>query len=194
MEVGEDGAPGFYNNFWLDWGTETVETRRTSLILDPPNGRFPPLTQAADARRAAARARRRGLTMHEPTSGGWVEDLGADGLQVRCITGFNSGPPMTPSGFTSNVQLFLTPDYVVLLNEMNHNARIVPLDGRPHLDLPQWTGDSRGGGKRTNLQQSGLRPRLRSPGALKSHGIACEIRSSGSGPLSNRPWLGPARV
>ena len=51
---------------------------------------------------------------------------------------------MTPGYYNNNVQLFQTEDYVVLLNEMNHNARIVPLDERPHVDLPQWTGDSRG--------------------------------------------------
>ena len=82
--------------------------------------------------------------MHQPSPGGWVEDLGADGLQVRCITGFNSGPSMTPSGFNSNVQLFQTPEYVVLINEMNHNARIVPLDGHARVDFRQWAGDSRG--------------------------------------------------
>ena len=51
---------------------------------------------------------------------------------------------MTPSAYNNNVQLFQTPDHVVLLNEMNHNARIVPLDGRAHVDVRQWTGDSRG--------------------------------------------------
>ena len=87
---------------------------------------------------------RRGVGGHLPTPGGWVEDLGANGLQLRCITVFNSGPPMTPGGYNNNVQLFQTEDHVVLLNEMNHNTRIVPLDGRVHVDLPQWTGDSRG--------------------------------------------------
>jgi len=144
VEQGDDGAPGFYNNFWLDWGASTVETRRTSLIVDPPDGKIPPLTTAAEEKQAAAAQARHGLEMHQPTLGGWVEDLGSDGLQVRCITGFNSGPPMTPSGFNSNVQLFQTPDYVVLLNELNHDSRIVPLDGRSHVELPQWLGVSRG--------------------------------------------------
>ena len=76
--------------------------------------------------------------------GGWVDDLGPNGLQVRCITGFNSGPPMTPGAYNNNVQVFQTTDSVVLLNEMNHNVRVVSLDGRPHHDLRQWTGDSRG--------------------------------------------------
>ena len=144
VDRGEDGAPGFYNNFWLDRGTSTVETRRTSLIVDPPNGRKPALTASAQQRKNALDAARRGVAMHEPTPGGWVEDFGNEGLQLRCITGFNSGPPMTPGGYNQNVQLLQTPDQVVLLNEMNHNFRVIPLDGRPAAGLPQWTGESRG--------------------------------------------------
>ena len=144
VDRGEEGAPGFYNNFWLDRGTTIVDTRRTSLVVDPPDGRIPPLVPEAAERQAALRAAREGVASHEPTPGGWVEDLGANGLQLRCITGFNSGPPMTPGGYNNNVQIFQTPDHVALLNEMNHNVRIVPLDGRPAIDLPQWTGDSRG--------------------------------------------------
>ena len=144
VDRGEDGQPGFYNNFWLDGGTAPVETRRTSLIVDPPDGRIPPLTQAAAARRAAIERERRGVNRHAPTPGGFVEDLGPNALQLRCITGFNSGPPMTPGGYNQNVQLFQTPDQVVLLNEMNHNFRVIPLDGRPGSGIPQWTGESRG--------------------------------------------------
>ena len=144
VDRGEEGAPGFYNNLWLDRGTTTVDTRRTSLVVDPPDGKIPALVPEAAERQARLRAAREGVASHEPTPGGWVEDLGANGLQLRCITGFNAGPPMTPGGYNNNVQIFQTPDHVVLLNEMNHNARIVPLDGRPAIDLPQWTGDSRG--------------------------------------------------
>ena len=144
VDSGENGAPGFYNNFWLDRGTTTVGTRRTSLIVDPPDGKMPPLTPEEEASRAADQERREGTDTHAPTPGGWMEELGTNGLQLRCITGFNSGPPMTPGGYNNNVQVFQTPDYVALLNEMNHNVRIVPLDGRAHVDLPQWTGDSRG--------------------------------------------------
>ena len=144
VDRGEDGQPGFYNNFWLDGGTAPVDTRRTSLIVDPPDGRIPPLTQAAAARRAAIERERRGVNRHAPTPGGFVEDLGPNALQLRCITGFNSGPPMTPGGYNQNVQLFQTPDQVVLLNEMNHNFRVIPLDGRAGSGIPQWTGESRG--------------------------------------------------
>ncbi len=144
VDRGEDGQPGFYNNFWLDGGTAPVETGRTSLIVDPPDGRIPPLTRAAAERRAAIERERRGVNRHAPTPGGFVEDLGPNALQLRCITGFNSGPPMTPGGYNQNVQLFQTPDEVVLLNEMNHNFRVIPLDGRSGSGIPQWTGESRG--------------------------------------------------
>ena len=144
VDRGEDGAPGHYNNFWIDKGTNTVGTRRTSLVVDPPDGKMPPLTPSAEQKKATLEMKRQGLSMHEVALGGWLEDLGAEGLQLRCITGFNAGPPMTPGYYNNNVQLFQTPDYVVLLNEMNHNVRIVSLDGRAHVDLRQWTGDSRG--------------------------------------------------
>ena len=144
VDVREDGSPGFYNNFWLDRGTQTVGDRRTSLIVSPSNGRIPAMTAAA-AKRAEELARlRRGVDNHAPTPGGWIHDLGADGLQLRCITGFNSGPPMTPGGYNQNVQLLQTPDQIVLLNEMNHNFRVIPLDGRSTTGIPQWTGESRG--------------------------------------------------
>ena len=88
-------APLAYEfRIWFDRGT-TV-TRRTSLIVDPPDGKMPPVTPAAEEKRAAVRDARRGVGFHQPTPGGWVEDLGLGGLQLRCITGLNSGPPMTP--------------------------------------------------------------------------------------------------
>ena len=58
--------------------------------------------------------------------------------------GLNAGPPMTPGAYNNNFQLFQTPDNVVILTEMVHNARIVPLDGRPYVSVPQWSGSSRG--------------------------------------------------
>ena len=144
VDRGVDGAPGSYNNFWFDRGTSVIATRRTSLVVDPPDGRIPALTPEAEAARAAVAEARANTGAHEPTPGGWVDDLGPNGLQVRCITGFNSGPPMTPGGYNNNFQLFQTPDTVVIYNEMNHNPRVVPLDGRPHTGLRQWAGDSRG--------------------------------------------------
>ncbi|MDA1092362.1 MAG: hypothetical protein O3A25_03685 [Acidobacteria bacterium] len=134
-----------YNDFWFDEGT-AVTTQRTSLVVDPADGRIPPLTPAAGARAAAAERARSGVSSHEPTPGGFVEDLGPGGLQVRCILGFNSGPPMTPSAYNNNVQVFQTDDAVVLLAEMNHNVRVIPLTGNAHVaaSIRQWTGDARG--------------------------------------------------
>jgi hypothetical protein len=138
------GNVGDYNQFWYDRGTQITANKRTSLIVDPPEGRIPPLTTEAQKRSEAIATARRGLDMDAPTVGGWVNDLGPGGLRVRCILGFNAGPPMTPSAYNNNFQLFQTSDYVVILNEMIHDSRIVPLDGRPHGSLRQWAGDSRG--------------------------------------------------
>ena len=137
---------GNYNQFWFDPGNKVGETNQTSLVVDPPEGRVPALTPTAAAREAEALLAREGVDRHSPTYGGFVDDLGSGMFAVRCILGFNSGPPMTPAGYNQNVQLTQTEDYVVLLNEMVHSSRVVPLDGRPHLPegVRQWMGDSRG--------------------------------------------------
>ena len=128
------GNVGAYNNFWMDRGLKTVGTRRTSLIVDPPNGRYPALTprgqQRADARREYAR--------EHPADG--PEDFSSG---VRCILGFNAGPPFTPSAYNNNMQLFQTPDHVVIMTEMVNTSRVVSLDGSPGLtpDVLQWSGD-----------------------------------------------------
>jgi hypothetical protein len=125
-----------YNDFWWDFGKKVVGTKRTSLIIDPPDGKVPPLTSEAKERASARQAR-----YARPAVG--PEDRG---VGERCILGFNSGPPMIPSAYNNNVQIFQTADTVVLLNEMVHNARVIPMDGRPHVsqNLRQWVGDSRG--------------------------------------------------
>ncbi len=135
-----------YNQFWMDFGTTVDKNKRTSLIVDPPDGRLPPLTPEAQKKQAAVAEARRGVGMDEPTPGGWVEDLGPHGISVRCIQRINEGPPMSPSAYNNNVQLFQTPGSVAILTEQIHTARIVPLDGRPHLpqQIRQWSGDSRG--------------------------------------------------
>ena len=137
VDRGEEGAPGFYNNFWLDRGTRTVGTRRTSLVVDPPNGRLPELSPAG---RERTTARRDYLREHPADS--WLDRSAFD----RCILGFNAGPPITPGGYNQNLQVFQTPDHVVLITEMVHTVRVVPLDGRPSLPghVRQWSGDSRG--------------------------------------------------
>ncbi len=125
-----------YNQFWWDYGDELTEDKRTSLIVDPPDGKIPSLTPMAQKRydaRRAARAR----AAHGPEDRGTAE---------RCILGFNAGPPYSPSAYNNNVHIFQTPGYAVLLIEMVNDARIVPMDGRPRLpeDIRQWRGDARG--------------------------------------------------
>jgi hypothetical protein len=125
-----------YNDFWWDFGKKVVGTKRTSLIIDPSDGKIPSLTAEAKERASARQAR-----YARPAVG--PEDRG---VGERCLLGFNSGPPMIPSAYNNNVQIFQTSDTVVLLNEMVHNARVIPMDGRPHVpqNVRQWVGDSRG--------------------------------------------------
>ncbi len=136
-----------YNEFWYDRGTTLVEGRRTSLIVDPPDGRLP-------ARRAGALEQIGSAGEDLPESRPVryrVGGIGADGpedrgLGERCLLGFNSGPPLIPGAYNNNIQVFQTPTHVVIHHEMVHDARIVPLDGRPHLSeaIRQWMGDGRG--------------------------------------------------
>ncbi len=135
-ENGRLPVSGGYNNFWYDRGTSLGEERRTSLVVDPPDGKIP-----ARSDEARARGERRQRLLGRDAFG--PEDRGAF---ERCILGFNAGPPMNPSAYNNNMQLFQTDDHVVILNEMVHDARVVPLDGSPHLPghVRQWKGDSRG--------------------------------------------------
>src|SRR5882762_3430396 len=128
------GAVIPYNEFWYDRGTKVIATRRTSLIVDPPDGRIPPLTPEAKRRQDAVAAAQREdqVPGGHPHADSWEDRSVTD----RCILGFNSGPPMIPSAYNNNLQIFQAPEYVVILNEMNHNARVIPLDGRPHLTQP----------------------------------------------------------
>ena len=139
---------GAYNNFWMDYGTTMNEDRRTSLIIDPANGRLPKLTDEAVARMKTDQLRLspvRGIV-----SIGLVNFLPAGpealGLSERCLLSFNAGPPLIPSAYNNNLRIIQTPKHVVIFTEMIHDARIVPIDGSPHLpaEMTKWTGDSRG--------------------------------------------------
>ncbi len=121
-----------YNDLFYDFGN--TATNQTSLIIDPPDGRMPPLTPDGQ-KRAQARSAILARVPRGP------EDRP---LWERCILGFNSGPPMMPSGYNNNVQIVEAPGSVLILNEMVHSARVVPMDGRPHGNVRQWLGDSRG--------------------------------------------------
>jgi hypothetical protein len=132
----EADVAGAYNDFWFERGSKVVPTRRTSLVIDPPNGMVPALTPEAQ-KAAAARTE----ISRRPPEG--PEDFG---LPERCLLWPTAGPPMLPSGYNNNYQILQVPGYVVILIEMIHDVRIIPLDGRPHLpqNIRQWLGDSRG--------------------------------------------------
>ena len=127
-------STGSYNSFWLEQGTRTLQT---SLIVDPPDGRLPSVTPRAQ-RRADALAASRASSSYPAT---WEEPS----VFERCIT---RGLPATmmPGFYNHNYQILQTPDHVVILVEMIHDARIIPMDGRAHVNegIRQWLGDSRG--------------------------------------------------
>ena len=125
-----------YNEFWWDRGSKIVSTRRTSIVIDPPDGKIPPLTPEGQKRMAALNEANERL----------AEGPEDRPLSERCIVRPNTGPPMTPTGYNNNFQLIQASGYVVIFNEQIHDARIVPMDGRPHLakTVRQWMGDSRG--------------------------------------------------
>ena len=126
-----------YNEFWFDRGTKVVGRRRTSLIVDPPDGRVPPLIPAAQKRMDATRAH---AALH-PADG--PEDRP---LAERCLLWPTAGPPMLPGAYNNNYQIVQAPGYVTILVEMIHDVRTIPTDGRPHLppNIRQWMGDPRG--------------------------------------------------
>ena len=133
------------NSFWFDNGSGVLPTLQSSLVVDPPDGRLPAFTEQQERRFEAERAAGgRPARMH---FGGIGVDGPEDrGLGERCLLGFNAGPPLMPSVDNNYMQVFQTEDYVVILTELLHDARIVPLDGRNHLprSIPQWLGDGRG--------------------------------------------------
>src|SRR5438477_11322555 len=126
---------GTYNTVYRECGTRTVKTLRTSIVTDPPDGRIPALTPEA-----AAVRRRRVDAMRNAAS---AQDTG---LQDQCLAFLTAGPPMLPYSYNSNYQILQTTDAFVVHVEMNHDARIIHLDGRPHLpsDIRLWLGDSVG--------------------------------------------------
>ena len=131
-----------YNEFWYERGSKIVGSKRTSLIVDPPDGRIPPLTPEAakrlDAQAAAARDEQLGLVRADSPESRSLAD--------RCILGFNAGPPMTPGAYNNYVRISQAPGLVTLVVEMVHDARVIPVDGSPHLPagIRQYKGDSRG--------------------------------------------------
>jgi hypothetical protein len=130
------GDVGSYNDAFFERGSAGVKTGRTSLVIEPRSGRIPALTAAAQA---IVEQRTAYMAAHpaDRPSDRWLTE--------RCIM-FGATAPMLPEPYNNNYRIFQTPDHVVILVEMNHDARVIALDGSPHISpvIEQWVGDSRG--------------------------------------------------
>ena len=133
LRAGEVGA---YNDAFFERGLRGVKTHRTSLIVDPPDGRIPPLTPAAQSR-VEQRQRDEALHPADRPSDRWLTE--------RCIL-FGATVPMLPEPYNNNYRIVQSPGFVTILVEMNHDARVIPVDGRAPIDrrIEQWTGSPRG--------------------------------------------------
>jgi len=132
-----------YNEHWMDSRRLKITyDHRTSLIVDPPDGRIPPLAPLSPERKQAAAARQ---AANNRFNAGLPNNYRDFTLPVRCVIRTDS-PPYLPTIYNNDFQIFQSPGYVVIGPEMIHSARVIPLDGRPHLgtSLHQWLGDSRG--------------------------------------------------
>jgi len=133
LRAGEVGA---YNDAFFERGTRGVKSRRTSLIVDPPDGRIPALTPEAQ-RKVDVRQKHEAVSPADRPEDRWLTE--------RCIL-FGATVPMLPEPYNNNYRILQSPGYVTIMVEMNHDTRVIPLDGRAHLpsQVQQWTGDSRG--------------------------------------------------
>lgn len=138
--------PGGYNDFWIE-AAGIGDTVRTSHIVYPENGRVPQAVEGAPRQFGGLGPDIPGERPVRYVVGGIAKDGPEDrGLSERCIVGFNSGPPFVPSLYNNNMQIFQSKDTAVIMTEMIHDARIVPLVDKPplHDDIRLWSGDSRG--------------------------------------------------
>jgi hypothetical protein len=128
---------GAYNEAWFDRGTKIAKTGRTSLIIDPPDGRVPPLTSAAKAKFDKINTE---LALHSFDN---PEDRP---LPDRCLMFSQVGPPMLPGNYNDNYEIVQAPGYVSILAEMGNITRVISVGGKPYLpgNMRQWTGDSKG--------------------------------------------------
>ena len=139
-------STGGYNSFWFE-GAAIGENVRTSLITHPRNGRIPERVEGALVHTANLGPDVPGERPVRAIFGGIAKDGPEDrGLSERCLIGFNAGPPLSGGGYNANVQIVQSKTHAVILTEMVHDARIVPLDDSDSLDdnIRLWTGDSRG--------------------------------------------------
>ena len=134
------------NAIWLtEERPKSLSSARTSLIVDPPDGRIPPMTEEGATRRAERERDSRYLmnNLREPVYDGYHTRTVAE----RCLVWRHEGPPMIPAAYNDILQIFQTRDYVVVFQEMSNNLpRVIPMDGRPHVprSVRGWAGDSRG--------------------------------------------------
>lgn len=138
--------PGGYNDFWIE-SAGIASVVRTSHIVYPPDGQIPAAREGVQVQRGGLGPDIPGTRPVRYVVGGIAKDGPEDrGLSERCIVGFNSGPPFTPSLYNNNVQIFQSKDTVVIMTEMIHDARIVRMGDKPELsdDIRLWSGDSRG--------------------------------------------------
>ena len=126
-----------YNELFFDRGTKLARTRRTSMIIDPPDGRVPPMTPEA---------RNKFQAIQEKFAAHPADGPEGRPLPDRCLMFSQSGPPMIPGNYNDLYQIVQTPEYISILAEMGNQARIIPLDGSAHLPqkVQEWMGDSRG--------------------------------------------------
>jgi hypothetical protein len=132
-----------YNEHWMDARRLKITAdRRTSLIVDPVDGRIPPLVAPSPERAKVRATRAAGAARF---AAGMPADVNDMSWPVRCVVRTDV-PPYLPTIYNNNFQIFQSRGYVTIAPEMIHSARIIPVDGRPHLDknLRQWLGDSRG--------------------------------------------------
>jgi hypothetical protein len=163
-----DGETGDYSSVWTverDW------ENRTSLITEPPDGRMPAMTPEAQERQEAARA-----AMNRPATG-----PGDRSLAERCLT---YGSPQLTAGYQSYYQIVQTPEWVMIMTEMIHDAREIPLDGSPHLSstVQQWLGDSRGHWEGDTLVVDTTNYKPRAFKSVSSEKLHVTERFSRSGP------------
>ena len=129
-----EGGVLSYNEFWYERGIELTSDKRTSLIVDPPDGRLPPQTEGA---RMAARERRVYREEHR------YDSYENRGLGDRCIMFSKSGPPIRSGAYNNNLMIFQTPGHVVILTEQARQARLIPIEDTPKPPFGQLAGVSR---------------------------------------------------
>ncbi len=167
-----------YNDFWWDFG-KTLTTKRTSLIVDPQDGKLPPMTEEGKKRVAARGGFGGGGGGPRRGSDSWLDRS----TWERCLT-FGAVPRLS-GAYNNNFSIFQGSDAVVIQYEMIHENRIIPMDGRPHSNIRQWLGDSRGqwDGDTLVVETTNFRPDVAFRGASENMKLTERFTRTGSGSL-----------